>query len=91
MANLIKPVGKTTTLTALITNAEGVVLADAVTWQSSVGTVTVDPANPEVATFVGTVIETVTFTATTSNGIVSAAVAVDYVDNTPAMISVTAA
>lgn len=91
MANLQKPIGSTTVLTAAVANAELVPLpGDMVTWSSTVGTVLVDPVNSQSATFVGSVLGTVSFTATTSNGITSAAVDVDYVDNTPASVVVTA-
>lgn len=92
MADLQKPVGATATFTATVTNAEGVPLPDAVVTftDDAADTVTPDPAAPQSATVTGTVIETVTVTATVSgvSGPISAAAAVDFVDNVPAGVSV---
>jgi hypothetical protein len=88
MTNIQKPVGETATFTAVVTNAEGVVLDVPVTFTSDVDTVVVVDARD--ATLVGTAIETVTVTATASNGVAGSA-AVDFVDNTPATVVVTAA
>ncbi len=88
-----KPVGATATLTAVVTNAEGVALPDAVVTftDDSADAVTVT-ADPHIATLVGTSIETVTVTASVqgADGPITATDSVDYVDNTPANITLVA-
>jgi len=93
MANLQKPVGGTAVFTAVVRNREGVALPGyAFTFTSDVDTVT--QVDAQDATVTGGAVETVTVTAstvfpdgTTNSGFAS----VDFVDNTPATVEVTAA
>lgn len=82
------PAGAPVYLTANVTNAEGVSLADQVAWTASAGTVTADPANPLWATLANAPLGDATVTAVASNGI-EATDTVTIVDNTPAAISLT--
>lgn len=92
MTNLQKPVGETATFSAVVKNAEGVVLPGyAFDFTSDVDTVTAVDATD--ATVTGSTVETVTVTATTTfpDGTThSGTAAVDFVDNTPATVEVTA-
>jgi hypothetical protein len=92
MTNLQKSVGDTATFTAVVKNAEGVVLPGyEFTFTSDTDTVTA--VDGQDATVVGSTVETVTVTATTvfPDGTEhSAEAAVDFVDNTPATVEVTA-
>lgn len=89
-----KPIGSVATFTAVVTNAEGVVLPDAIVTftTDSADPVTPDPADPQTATLIGTTIETVTVTATVegADGPISASDTADFSDNTPAAITLTA-
>jgi hypothetical protein len=90
-----KPVGEIATFTAVVTNAEGVALPGAVvtfTDDSATDHPVVDPASPQVATVKGTVIEVVTVTATVqgATGPISATDSADFVDNTPAAVTLVA-
>lgn len=89
-----KPIGAVATFTAVVTNAEGVPLPDAVVTftDDSADAVVVDPATPQVGTVKGTTVETVTVTATVqgANGPIAATDSASFSDNTPAAITVTA-
>lgn len=91
---VVKPVGSPATFTAVVTNAEGVVLPDAVvtfTDDSSDAPV-VEPGHPQVAVVTGSAIEVVTVTATVqgATGPLTATDTAQFVDNTPAAVTVTA-
>lgn len=89
-----KPVGGTATFTAVVTNAEGLELPDAVVTftDDSVDQVTVDPATPQVGTVVGTSVEVVTVTVSVdgADGPLTATDSADFRDNTPAAVTLTA-
>lgn len=89
-----KPVGATATLTAIVSNAEGVLLPDAVVTftDDSADAVTPTAANLQVATLTGTSIETVNVTASVNgaNGPITATDSAVFVDNTPAAITLVA-
>jgi hypothetical protein len=89
-----KPVGAVATFTAVVTNAEGMPLPDAlVTFtDDSTDPVVVDPANAQVGKVTGTHIEVVTVTATVQGAVgpLSATDTADFRDNVPAAIVLTA-
>lgn len=80
--------GATIDLTADVKNAEQQDITDAVTWNTTAGTITPDAANPLKATLTGAPLGDTTVTATTSNGI-AAEDTVTVADQTPASITVT--
>ncbi len=82
------PTGAPVYLTAKVTNAEDVALADPVSWSASAGTLTADPSNPLWATLTDAPLGEVTVTVVASNGI-EATDTVTVVDNTPAAITLT--
>lgn len=92
--SVTKPVGATATFTAVVTNAEGVELPDAVVTftDDSTDAVTPTPDNAHVATLTGTSIETVNVTASVdgANGPITATDSAVFVDNTPAAITLVA-
>lgn len=75
MSDQTLPSGSTISLVGTVKNAptaanpDGVVIPNAVTWSADQGTLTVDPANPELATLVNVPDGTVNVTMTTTNGI----------------------
>jgi len=89
-----KPIGSTATFTARVTNAEGVELPDAiVTFTNDVSTpVVVDPATPQVGTVTDSNIEIVTVTVSVegADGPITASDTAEFVDNTPAAVTLTA-
>lgn len=84
------PVTATATLTATVTNAENVDITTVspVTFTADAGTLTT--TGPDTATLTDSGIGTVNITATTANGILGT-LAVNFVDNTPAAVAITAA
>ena len=86
MSDVQKLVGDTATITATVRNSRGVALDVPVTFTSDLETVNVTDARD--ATLVGNAVETVTITATASNG-VSGSATVDFIeDTTPATVEV---
>ena len=92
--SVTKPIGATATFTATVVNAEGVALPDAVVVFTDDVTDPVIPVTgaPQSATVVGTVLETVTVTATVqgATGPLTATDTAVFVDNTPAAVTVVA-
>lgn len=78
-------------LAAVVDNAEGVPVADTLTWTATSGTVTVDATDPSTltATLTGAAVGEVTATATDPTGL-TGTVTFTIVDSTPATITVTA-
>lgn len=82
------PQGSPVTITAVVENAEGVVVPDVLTWTTTAGTLTTD-ATGLVSTVVDAPIGDVTVTASDSIG-VTGSVVFTVVDATPASITLTA-
>lgn len=82
------PVGQRT-ITATVTNAEGVTIPDTLSWSASSGTLTV-AGDTLSAILDNAAIGTVTVTATDAAG-VSGSVEFDVVDATPAAIALSVA
>lgn len=89
-----KPVGDIATFTAVVTNAEGTPLPNAIVTftDDSADPVIPTAANAQIGTVTGTTVETVTVTATVqgATGPISATDSANFQDNTPAGITLTA-